>query len=116
CSSSLSLSIRFVFSCYGDLLDLHSFPTRRSSDLCASSRSPSTVGSSAALTDAFESAIASAGKEAIRRARRSTKGPSSAAGSARRSEEQTSELQSRGHLVCRLLPEKKKSDRNRDSE
>src|SRR5690625_6391310 len=26
----------------------------------------------------------------------------------RRSEEHTSELQSRGHLVCRLLPEKKK--------
>src|SRR5690625_5881580 len=29
-------------------------------------------------------------------------------GSARRSEEHTSELQSRGHLVCRLLLEKKK--------
>src|SRR5439155_9603452 len=27
-----------------------------------------------------------------------------------RSEEHTSELQSRGHLVCRLLPEKKKDD------
>src|SRR5215510_16604809 len=31
------------------------------------------------------------------------------AGSAPRSEEHTSELQSRGHLVCRLLLEKKKS-------
>src|SRR5690625_1751734 len=31
-----------------------------------------------------------------------------------RSEEHTSELQSRGHLVCRLLPEKKKR-RNRDT-
>src|SRR5690625_5817388 len=30
---------------------------------------------------------------------------------ARRSEEHTSELQSRGHLVCRLLLEKKKSNR-----
>src|SRR5439155_23533158 len=30
---------------------------------------------------------------------------------ARRSEEHTSELQSRGHLVCRLLLEKKKKDR-----
>src|SRR5690625_6430410 len=30
-------------------------------------------------------------------------------GDARRSEEHTSELQSRGHLVCRLLLEKKKS-------
>src|SRR5439155_26425732 len=32
----------------------------------------------------------------------------------RRSEEHTSELQSRGHLVCRLLLEKKKSNRHRD--
>src|SRR5439155_8676727 len=31
-----------------------------------------------------------------------------------RSEEHTSELQSRGHLVCRLLLEKKKKDSNRD--
>src|SRR5437870_9574335 len=29
-----------------------------------------------------------------------------------RSEEHTSELQSRGHLVCRLLLEKKKNDKN----
>src|SRR5690625_6222694 len=29
-----------------------------------------------------------------------------------RSEEHTSELQSRGHLVCRLLPEKKKKKNN----
>src|SRR5690625_5895473 len=30
-----------------------------------------------------------------------------------RSEEHTSELQSRGHLVCRLLPEKKKAQHKR---
>src|SRR5207253_4808360 len=35
-------------------------------------------------------------------------GTSVASGSAVRSEEHTSELQSRGHLVCRLLLEKKK--------
>src|SRR5690625_3621188 len=34
---------------------------------------------------------------------------------ARRSEEHTSELQSRGHLVCRLLLEKKKKNKNRNS-
>src|SRR5690625_6487285 len=34
--------------------------------------------------------------------------PSTAAAPAARSEEHTSELQSRGHLVCRLLLEKKK--------
>src|SRR5437660_8890147 len=32
-----------------------------------------------------------------------------------RSEEHTSELQSRGHLVCRLLLEKKKKTYNKDS-
>src|SRR5436305_10272679 len=36
--------------------------------------------------------------------------PSSADGTARRSEEHTSELQSRPHLVCRLLLEKKKKE------
>src|SRR5690625_6408286 len=35
-----------------------------------------------------------------------------AASSASRSEEHTSELQSRGHLVCRLLLEKKNQTRN----
>src|SRR5690625_2165369 len=35
-------------------------------------------------------------------------GPTELAYNARRSEEHTSELQSRGHLVCRLLLEKKK--------
>src|SRR3712207_8857598 len=35
--------------------------------------------------------------------------PSSATGSGRRSEEHTSELQSRQYLVCRLLLEKKKN-------
>src|SRR5690625_6045714 len=33
-----------------------------------------------------------------------------------RSEEHTSELQSRGHLVCRLLLEKKKNERKSDKE
>src|SRR5690625_5861169 len=33
----------------------------------------------------------------------------------RRSEEHTSELQSRGHLVCRLLLEKKKYTKNKQS-
>src|SRR5690625_6707387 len=37
-------------------------------------------------------------------------GSSSAVGRRTRSEEHTSELQSRGHLVCRLLLEKKKNN------
>src|SRR5215208_7617432 len=40
---------------------------------------------------------------------------SGAAGSCPRSEEHTSELQSRGHLVCRLLLEKKKPTLNSSS-
>src|SRR5437870_11325919 len=72
----------FIFKCYGDLRDLHSFPTRRSSDLTQfdiTDRSPAAAR------------VSSAGR-----------------GARRRSEEHTSELQSRGHLVCRLLLEKKK--------
>src|SRR5207253_6955082 len=44
-----------------------------------------------------------------RRARRLPARSSRATFSLRRSEEHTSELQSRGHLVCRLLLEKKKN-------
>src|SRR5437870_10444692 len=42
----------------------------------------------------------------------STSGTSGSTLSTRRSEEHTSELQSRGHLVCRLLLEKKKKNDN----
>src|SRR5439155_22301811 len=50
-----------------------------------------------------------------RRTRSPTSSPTSSARSqdcAFRSEEHTSELQSRGHLVCRLLLEKKKKKKN----
>src|SRR5687768_18281665 len=43
----------------------------------------------------------------LHRAARPQRGPSGAPGGAARSEEHTSELQSRLHLVCRLLLEKK---------
>src|SRR5207253_9061791 len=72
---------------YAHHRDLHSFPTRRSSDLGAASRHirPRSKhwrreGAASSLRQCFE-----------------------------RSEEHTSELQSRGHLVCRLLLEKKKN-------
>src|SRR5690348_17986979 len=77
----------FFFSCYGDHRDLHSFPTRRSSDL----RSPSPR----TLTTSTQRATCCC-------AGRATTTPTS------RSEEHTSELQSPVHLVCRLLLEKKK--------
>src|SRR5438105_14970023 len=71
----------FSFYSSGDHRDLHSFPTRRSSDLSRS------------------------GTPAMKPSVRPT---SSTSPPARRSEEHTSELQSRVDLVCRLLLEKKK--------
>src|SRR5437660_7733000 len=66
---------------------LHSFPTRRSSDL-----NPTAGGRG--------SHVPQAKREEGRPAQVQVG----------RSEEHTSELQSRGHLVCRLLLEKKKRD------
>src|SRR5690625_6133956 len=76
---------------------LHSFPTRRSSDLAAPPPCPRF------------SSPGPAGQRGRSRpdgsgAHRTGTRP----GGAARSEEHTSELQSRGHLVCRLLLEKKK--------
>src|SRR5205823_14031405 len=88
----------FFFYCYAHHRDLHSFPTRRSSDLPAGS-----------TARPCESPTAS-------RARRrwASSSPSSSAGNYRtRSEEHTSELQSLAYLVCRLLLEKKKKNKNR---
>src|SRR5690625_6312116 len=70
----------FLLDFYGDKRDLHSFPTRRSSDLGGWH-----------------------GHDGSSRPRP----PRARSGGPCRSEEHTSELQSRGHLVCRLLLEKK---------
>src|SRR5439155_21503462 len=93
---TLRCSLLF-FQCNPHHRHLHSFPTRRSSDLArrraAGADAPGAEGGAARLrlVDA-----ASRG----RRGRRQRRLP-------HRSEEHTSELQSRGHLVCRLLLEKK---------
>src|SRR5947208_6214146 len=79
----------FFFHCTAHPLDLHSFPTRRSSDL------PRASSPTRSLT---------------RRTRSRSPAPLPPAPSlrrVRRSEEHTSELQSPDHLVCRLLLEKK---------
>src|SRR5438552_10375882 len=70
--------------------DLHSFPTRRSSDLGVDQ-----IGGRGFQEDGRKRVEVgdSAGMAALQG----------------RSEEHTSELQSPDHLVCRLLPEKKKS-------
>src|SRR5690606_42033858 len=85
----------FFFYCSGAHRDLHSFPTRRSSDL----RNP----------------------RLLRRADhphhpprpRPLLDPGAPGREADRSEEHTSELQSRENLVCRLLLEKKKTKEQR---
>src|SRR5436853_3935324 len=71
----------FSFYCYADHRNLHSFPTRRSSDLTIRART------SSVSPFPFEAG-----------------GPGHIM---ERSEEHTSELQSLRHLVCRLLLEKK---------
>src|SRR5262245_62748612 len=83
------LSVVFFFSRHCDPRDLHSFPTRRSSDLLPP---------------------VAAGRRCRRASGRSHVHPHARAQPApgRRSEEHTSELQSLRHLVCRLLLEKKK--------
>src|SRR5205809_3553152 len=77
------LLLDIFFYCFHDHRDLHSFPTRRSSDLVGS------ANGAEAVTIRDRSVVSSAATE--------------------RSEEHTSELQSRLHLVCRLLLEKKKA-------
>src|SRR5207244_12483362 len=74
-------------------LYLHSFPTRRSSDLAGMAK-PSATFTTLSLSMACPTA---------RRTFTLSKG-----GFVTRSEEHTSELQSPDHLVCRLLLEKKK--------
>src|SRR5207253_11464485 len=94
---------------------LHSFPTRRSSDLglivfivfsrllasLAFEVSPLDVAALAAATFAVGAVATLSTWIPARRASRADPA---------RSEEHTSELQSRGHLVCRLLLEKKKKN------
>src|SRR5947209_13209946 len=99
----------FFFSSYVHHRHLHSFPTRRSSDLSASAESatrwcsPATARVSA--SPAFATKSSSMPPKALRR-------PASTTTS--RSEEHTSELQSRQYLVWRLLLEKKNKKQNID--
>src|SRR5438445_13882391 len=78
--------VAFTFISYADDSVLHSFPTRRSSDL-----------RQAGQADGVARRQGTRGRAQSRRAQPQP-----------RSEEHTSELQSRQYLVCRLLLEKKK--------
>src|SRR5690606_40912218 len=87
----------------------HSSPTRRSSDLDPANERRAQARPIHSLVMRFHSApvmtIAPEASGDLRGRCRSTRPPSP---SRRRSEEHTSELQSRENLVCRLLLEKKK--------
>src|SRR5690606_41352055 len=91
----------FCCSCSLSFHYPHSFPTRRSSDLSAPSSctSPTSSTSTRTPTPARSSPCSPPDRPSA-----ATAGTSSP-----RSEEHTSELQSRENLVCRLLLEKKKS-------
>src|SRR5690242_21222525 len=98
----------FFFYCYGDHRDLHSFPTRRSSDLLAAEeprvgRADRERRHQLGLPD---SRCHLAHHREDRRVGRRR-------GRRIRSEEHTSELQSHVNLVCRLLLEKKKNKREK---
>src|SRR5690606_41176473 len=99
-STSLSL-VFFFFSCCPPHRHLHSFPTRRSSDLASTSDSTSRWSARASTGSAPHEAIAARTSES------SVPSSMSSRTAAMRSEEHTSELQSRENLVRRLLLEKK---------
>src|SRR5437762_8904538 len=107
--TAFTFSFLFYFSCYRHHRDLHSFPTRRSSDLDARCRGA--MGRSAGRLqqgqrDARGREPRAHGGGGLRRlphARRN------------RSEEHTSELQSPMYLVCRLLLEKKKKKKTKQN-
>src|SRR5699024_12742291 len=98
---------RVRLSCYGDPCDLPSFPTRRSSDLCRRATACSaTAGSNCAGTTGFTCMPSRANGDGALRHGNTSASWQQTANTASRSEEHTSELQSRFDLVCRLLLEK----------
>src|SRR5207253_8514081 len=101
--SPLFFLFSFFFHYSFFLRVLHSFPTRRSSDL-----NPFFLahGGTQTLIESLMSEIARLGVE-VEPARWWDDRQRGDILHFIRSEEHTSELQSRGHLVCRLLPEQK---------
>src|SRR5690606_41831743 len=93
------LLLLVFFYCYRPHRDLHSFPTRRSSDLGAAT----TICAPAMMRRSLWIRY----PQATRAGRLLSPGRASPRGTRLRSEEHTSELQSRENLVCRLLLEKK---------
>src|SRR5690606_39709945 len=108
----LSVSRVCSFCCYGCLRALLSFPTRRSSDLRAllqwlGQRPPRWDGR-AIRRETGARSRRSRSRRLLRRPVPTVRFSTPRPVDAWRSEEHTSELQSRENLVCRLLLEKKK--------
>src|SRR5690606_39783328 len=101
---------------HADHRDLHRLPARRSSDLLVSGREVCSSGESAPAAALSVGRFASEASRCRTSAVAVDAGKSDAAlcccgaSTALRSEEHTSELQSRENLVCRLLPEKKNAE------
>src|SRR5207247_9206119 len=95
-----------LFTSHRDHLVTHTFPTRRSSDLCGEDTARCRFWFRSGVTATLEASLANAvptSYECVRLVGEA----SSVADTPLRSEEHTSELQSRVDLVCRLLLEKK---------
>src|SRR5690606_41997612 len=99
CSTTLTILSFFLYHCTGHHRDLHSFPTRRSSDLMP-------------RAGCWKRAAAARQRYGFARTARGNASKSwQSWPDFERSEEHTSELQSREKLVCRLLLEKKKKNK-----
>src|SRR5207249_11225304 len=106
----------FFSDCYGDLRALHSFPTRRSSDLMLIhslriknllSFGPDTESLPLAPLNVLIGPNGSGKSNFLEAISLLQAAPKDLSAPLKRSEEHTSELQSRFDLVCRLLLEKK---------
>src|SRR5207253_10268658 len=86
---------------------LHSFPTRRSSDLGAMPGNSSGGSLEPMATEMPQIPISALADIAFKTGPPSIRTENDVRQGGYRSEEHTSELQSRGHLVCRLMLEKK---------
>src|SRR5207237_5843687 len=97
---------------YSDQQDLHSFPTRRSSDL-VSTRAITCTETCASLLPTMSASVNPSANHRFPQVQQGSIRHREKCGligrwAAARSEEHTSELQSHLNLVCRLLLEKKK--------